>query len=268
MDPPLVDQILPFFNPKNRDLSDEETNSAITKNLVSFPEVIRSLNDPQLEDTYVLLSFLVSSPHNYVKVRGYGNLESCKKKAKQIVQSVDSRLPIAIARLGQWCYVTSDPIQVSKEKIKLIDDKEVTHKDHVNTLISEHEKNQQANISEQPKVTNELKEDLNSYIREKVMMYETYKQIQFLTKKIELLEERQSLIRAINSEYFDEYEESWYREYLTQISKIGIKETNITIDMMKEIEGSIKKVEGSDLRKRLDEVENKYNNLKYSSVDF
>lgn len=271
MDPSLVDQILPFFNPTINYLTSEETVKALNKNLVAFPEVIRSLNDPQVDtDTYVLLSFLKSqNQESYVKVRGYGNLESCKEKAKQIVKSIDSRLPIAIARLGQWCYVTPDPKKVSKETIKLIDDKEVTHKEHVDTLLSEYEKNtkNEDEIKEVPQDL--LGEDLISFIKEKVKMYESYKQIQFLNMKLSLLNERQSILLSINKQSSDKYEEIWFDEYLSQLAKVGIKTTNISIERLKEIENEIILINDvTNLKEKLRENESKYNSLRYSTVDF
>jgi hypothetical protein len=271
MDPPLSDQILPFFKPNYDCLSVEETYSALNKNLIAFPEVIRYLTDPQKDgDSFVLLSFLKSNEHCYVKVRGYGNLDTCKDKAKEIIKSVDSRLPIAIARLGQWCYVTSEPNLVSKETIKLIDDKEVSHKEHVEILISEHERTTKKvddEINERDVKDAEIKDDLASYIREKVMIYETYKQIQFLTSKLNLLKERQSLLIAINKELAEKYESLWYDEYMAQLATSGIKSTNITPEKISQIEEENRELLVGD-RKRLKEVEKEYNNLRYSAVEF
>jgi hypothetical protein len=268
MDPPLVDQILPFFNSLKSYLTIEETLSALDKKLVAYPEVIRSLNDPS--DDYVLLSFLKSPQGCYVKVRGTGNLESCKEKAKNIIQKIDSRLPIAIAKLGQWCFVTTDPDQLSKETIKIIDDKEITHKEHVNILIDEHEKKIKGTEEKNERVsTTEMNDDLNSYIRRKVMLYETYKQIEFLDKKLSLLKERQSLLNSLNNESSDKFENLWYEEYRRQLSQVGIDKTNITLEKISQIESLTPLiVEKTQLVEKLTENENNYNNLKYSSVDF
>lgn len=271
MDPSLDDQILPFFDPKKPPLSTEETSAAVNSKLIAFPEVIRSLNDPQLNtETFVLLSFLKSNDHSYVKVRGYGDLESCKEKAKQIVKSIDSRLPIAIAKLGQWCYVTSEPNKLSKETIKLIDDKEITQQEHVDLLLSEHEKNTALNEKPITRSNDEEKSDITVYIRRKVMMYETYKQIQFLNMKLSLLNERQTLLLHLNDNQRNEFEKEWYAEYLRQLLLVGIKDTNITSEKLKDIESEIPPLlfDSGDSKEKLKENEEKYNNLKYTTVDF
>lgn len=270
MDPPLIDQIRPFFNPSKRHLTHEETSSAARIKLIPFPEVIRSVNDPQVDtDTYVLLSFLKSTEHSYVKVRGFGNLESCKEKAKQIIKSVDSRIPIALARVGQWCYVTSDPAKHSKETVKIIDDKEITHKEHVELLISEHLKKEQESESKEDSIDTPVSNDLHNYIREKVMLYETHKQIQFLKTKLDLLVERQSLLATINKKCSEKYENCWYAEYMKQLSVVGIKTTHITEDKISELEKEISLVEDEpDLKKKLKQNEDKYNGLRYAAVDF
>ena len=134
----ISEQILPFFKPNEECLSNQQLSFAVRDKVIAYPEVVRSITDPRNND-FVLLSFLTSPEHNYVKVRGCGSLPECKEKAKEIIKSVDSRFPIAIAKLGQWCYITSDPEKVSKETIKIIDEKEVTHDENVDLLIKEHE---------------------------------------------------------------------------------------------------------------------------------
>lgn len=270
MNIPLAEQILPFFDPSKRHLTTEETFAALHQKLVPFPEVIRSLNDPQDNDTFVLLSFLKSSNDSYVKVRGFGNLDSCKEKAKTIMKTVDSRLPIAIARLGQWCYVTEKPDELSKETVKLIDGKEITHKEHVDVLLSEHENKKTDEVIEarnEPDVDEE--NTLLLYIRFKVMLYETYKQIQFLNMKLDLLKRRQVLINALNKNLSEKYENLWYDEYTSQLSKVGIKSTKITPEKLTEIEMLTDLPEDDiDFKKELKKNETNYNNLRYAAVDF
>lgn len=264
----LADQILPFFKPNTACLTDEETSSALQEKYIAYPEVIRSITDPG-ENNYALLSFLKSHDHSYVKVRGYGSLVECKDKAKSIIKLVDSRFPIAIAKVGQWVYVTSEPKEVSKETIKIVDEKEVTHKEHVDVLMAEHEK--KITVAEESSANErhiDNKTPLEAFILSKVKVYETYKQIQFLDKKISLLKERQALLLKLIEDN-SQYETVWLKEYMTQLASVGIRESTITETVLKEASKmDLPKILCVDITKRLEEVESEYNKLRYSSVNF
>jgi hypothetical protein len=276
MDPPLSDQLLPFFKPYAECLTQEQLMNAVQEKLVAFPEVVRTLNDPQTdEDKFVLISFLKSNQHSYVKVRGYGTFETCRDRAKQIIKSVDSRLPIAIAKLGQWCYVTSDPKQVSKNTIKIVDDKEITQKEHVDLLLAEQEaKTKELDKSDDidtrlKQISTVGKEDeLHEFIRRKVMIYETYRQIEFLEKKLTLLHERQGLLILLTSD--NPLEHVWYKEYMNTLSRVGIKQSAITPEMLYEIQQKSKEstMNKDEAKETLTKNEEEYNKLRYSVSEF
>jgi uncharacterized protein DUF5832 len=285
----LSEQLLPFFKPTAEPLTNEQTLSVLKEKFVAYPEVIRCLTDTSCNE-FVLLSFLKTAEHSYVKVRGYGTINECNEKAKTIVKNVDSRFPIAIAKLGQWAYVTSDPDKVSKETVNVIDDKEITHSEHVDILINEHTTRQMRNEKEKDKdihtraatLTTDQRPPLETFIYNKVKVYETNKQIEFLGKKLTLLKDRQALLKAI-IQSDPQFEVCWLKEYKDQLLRVGIKESAITEDAIQTALNNIALPQiytdthhdvampldiQCQLKKRLEEVENEYNNLRYAAVNF
>lgn len=241
----------PILNPSHPALTAEQTETAVKNNLHAYPEVIRSLNDPVQGNNFVLLSFLEGVPEHgqeairFIKVRDYGNLNFCTTRAKEIIQNTDSRIPIAIAKIGAWCRFTTDPSKFSSETINVIDGKDCTTvSDAASKLAKEFEQKkedeeQEKEIARQrrSKVLAEAdSKQIKFYILNKVKLFETNKQIKFITKKLECHKKRAEVLSALISKQSDMFEEDWHKKYMDMLMDEDVTKSDITVEVMKELE--------------------------------
>lgn len=243
----LAEQILPHFKPGAPPLTFEETESCLKEKLVAYPSVLRSKND-HLSSDYVLLSFLQSPEGSYVKVRGVADsLEKSKKIATEIVKNIDSYIPIAISKMGEWCFVTNNPEKISQTQYKLIDEKLITHNENVEILKKEVENNTKNQVEKDERLLSKrielLKENtednLKNYIRQKVMLFENEKQLIFAKKKIELFTRKKYLLACLLMKQSEKYDMSWFEDYKKDLLSFGSKPTEVTEEVIKKIQEDI-----------------------------
>lgn len=265
------------FDPNADPLTLKEAKEAIKDKLLAYPEVIRSIKIPS-NDEYVLLSFLIDKI-NYVRINGYGSLDYVKKKAIDIVKNYDSKLPMIIAKVGVWNPVTNEPNEISQETIKIVDDKVITHNENAKRILDirekEIEKNQNIkkdDLEHRAKTLLNVEETniLREYIRKKVMLYENERQLEHLKKKENLFEKRKNVLSCILLKTRDNFENKWYDDYLKELKNVGIKETQIKVDSLLEIENyysndELLKLSQEELEEKLSEIQYELNNLQFKA---
>lgn len=273
-----ADNFMAGFDPHAPPLTDEQATIAYKNLIVGYPEVVRSLHTPNPLNEYVALSFLTSPIASYVKVCAVGSIDACNTRAREIIRNVDSRVPVAVGKLGSWCLVTNKPSLVSKETIRLVDNQEIVTEDHAEVLINKQTKEAQAAEALARKeinarvatLTQEEWDNTTAYIRKKVMLFENKKQIDFVKKKLDILQKRQSLLATILYLQRNQYESEWYSKYLETMKEVGMKETDITPDNIAELENDIDKslldTPLEDLVESLQEVSLAYSQLTYVSM--
>lgn len=274
MERTLAEQILPHFKPHTPPLSFEETQSCLKEKMVAYPSVLRSKDD-HLSSDYVLLSFLQSPEGSYVKVRGVSDsLEGCKKIATQIFQKIDSCIPIAISKMGEWCFVTNNPEKISQRQFKVIDEKMITHSENVEMLKKEVENNLKKQLNEdETSLKNRIEslkdyneDTLKNYIRQKVMLFENEQQLNYAKKKVALFTRKKFLLACLLMKQSERYDMSWFEDYKKELSAVGSKPTEVTEDAIKriqeEIDFSSEERDVAELQEELASVNAQLNDLK------
>jgi len=225
------------FKPTAPLLTDEEALNAIQNKVMLYPEVFRSINDKQTKTKYVLLSFLVHNPSknleniSYVKVRDCcDTLDECRNKSIELVKQ-DSKHIICIAPVGSWCHVTDNPIEVSKENIKIIDNQEISvdHvgnikklEDKLQTEFEQKEKAEELELKQRKERLQDPVTPLCSYILTKQKIVDTLSQINFYNKKRDLLLRRLMCLQTLVDKC-PEFKDIWFQERLADLNKVNIK---------------------------------------------
>jgi len=248
-------------------LTEEELELA-KDTVVSFPRVIRSISEKGVG--FAILSFLETNDGSYVKLRGVASTkDECNKLATKILKHCDSKIPLVYVKAGSWVPVTNYPKKIATEMYKLVDgvivadEKKVDEIDRTEKVLEQYYQNEDAESAREMEKRRTLlssqtvDEDVNAYVVKKMMLHETRKQIDFISKKLQLMKDRE--VALIDLMSHDNHENDWYAEYEDKLKKIGQTVTPLNADF----ELSKPKSSRTECLNSLKIITDNFNNLKF-----
>jgi hypothetical protein len=224
-------EIIQAFQPHTPPLTEHQLEAAQREKILAYPQIIRCLQDRVCSDQLVLLSFLCGeSGESYVKIRGIGDHNSLRERARQILQNEDSKTKMIFAPLGKWLPVTNEP-----EKFTCAN--ETILEETANSLYAKMIKQRDTELNRaktaliqsakpplEDMAANEDEYDiatprLSTYIHKRVCLKDVRLQERYFKAKLNLLESWISALINLLSSY-DAYDPSLQKSWMSEYKKI------------------------------------------------
>lgn len=227
-----------YCNPfADRNLTDDQKNAFVSDKVI-YPIRFTRLQQSVIGELY-LISFMCIENRKYIKIRGHAaNKDKAVDLAKKIAED-DTYFYIVIGEEGIWYEVVPQNEVKAKETFTLVDQ----------TIILENEKSIKEQIDkekqeiqkrvEQLKTKNKLiREQVSSLdllIHNRIKIYDTKRQLDYIQKKFEIMKKRLRCLAGIVNHYekISDLKEDWYEYYKDKLSETGtvaLDKSNYTTD--------------------------------------
>ena len=232
-----------WLQPDAPKLKGEQLQAAVATQIVSYPQVVRSMIDPPLPgQTRGTLSYMLFDQpkttkngrpiYGFVKLRGNWPDEfNAKREASKIVKEIDSKFSIRIATVGEWVPITDDDT-FAKEML------DVKASDQQPQIRDEAMKKKESDQRDKMRQIQDREEQLKTkgdvYDNPDSLDYYTMKVVTEMkvTEMLEQLENRLNHLKGkaveVRDELFElekkhpEYEDKWLDCYNAERAKTGI----------------------------------------------
>ena len=254
----LKDSVISDFRP----LDDKETKNAVS-DLVTYPKIMRHINDNYNGKYYAGLIFLHGVDSIFVKfICPTSSKNDTENDITNYVRNCNSKLPIAIVQEGCFIRCDKDTRQYTKNNIK-ITSKNDMKLEKFEDVVEENESLYGHELLDKFNKDDDI-DDMTKYIENKIKIIETLQHIKQSEEKINLLNEKCSLLKQIIIQDEDKYD-NWYEIYELKLGKTG-QASKYTKEELDSLISNIKESKEPNPSKILISITNRLNKLAKSHL--
>lgn len=222
----MEEELKKYYNPfTNIKLTDEQKNAFIEDKLV-YPVRFNTLRQNIIGELY-LISFMCIGDRKYIKIRGHApNKDKAIELAKNIADS-DTYFYIVIGECETWYEVVPQNEIKSRETISLVDQSVILdNEEKIKEQIDKEKQEIQKRVEQlkvKSKFVSEQVSPLDLLIHNRVKIYDTKRQLEYIQKKFEIMEKRLRCLAGIVNHYEERIDskEDWYEYYKSKLLETG-----------------------------------------------